>query len=64
MFITYINYKNRFFFLPPLDSHKECVIDLDLVKLGHGGSVLGSSQFLLLPQVPHKILLASKVTQK
>ena len=44
-----------------------CIIDLDqlyLVKLGNGGSVLGLSQFLLLPQMPQKTLLDSKVAQK
>ena len=36
----------------------ECFMDLDklnLVKLGYGGSVLGSSQFLLLPQLPQEM---------
>ena len=40
--------------------------DLDklaLVKLGYDGSVLGSSQFLLLPQLPQKMTLTLKVTQ-
>ena len=35
--------------------HTECVRDLDklnLVKFGYGGLGLGSSQFLLLPQLP------------
>ena len=39
---------------------------LNLVKLGYGGLVIGSSQFSLLPQLPRKIQLAqkwSKVTQ-
>ena len=43
------------------------VKDLDklkLVKIAYGGLFLGSSQFLLLPQLPLKIKLASKVTQK
>jgi len=36
---------------------------LNLVKLGYGGSVLGSSQFLRLPQLPQKITLVSKVVK-
>ena len=33
---------------------------LNLVKLGNGGLVSGSSQFLLLPQLPQKMILPSK----
>jgi hypothetical protein len=36
----------------------ECFIDL-----GKGGSILSSSQFLLLPLLPKKIKLASKVVK-
>ena len=42
----------------------ELVMDLDrpnLVKLCYGGLVLGLSQFSLLPQLPQKMMLASKV---
>ena len=35
---------------------------LNLVKFAYGGLVLGSSQFLLLHQLPIKIMLASKET--
>ena len=41
----------------------ECVTDLDklnLLKLGYGGLVLGLRQFLRLPQLAPKTLLASK----
>jgi len=34
---------------------------LNLVKIRNGGKVLGSSQFSLLPQLPQKMTLASKV---
>ena len=37
---------------------------LNLVKLDNGGLVLGSSQFLLLSQLPQKMTLTSKVSQK
>ena len=40
-----------------------CATDLDklnLVKLGYGSLVLGSSQLLILPQIPLKIVLTSK----
>ena len=40
--------------------------DLDkpnLFELAYGGLVLGSSQFLLLPQLPHKMMLVSKVVK-
>ena len=43
-----------------------CIRDLDklkLVKLGYGGLVLGSSQFLILPHLPQKIMPASKVVK-
>ena len=36
---------------------------LNLVKLGYDGSVLGLSQFLLLPQLPQKMILALKVVK-
>ena len=36
---------------------------LNLLKLANGGLVLGSSQFLLLPQLPLKMILASKVVK-
>ena len=42
------------------------ITDLDkliLVKIGNGGLVLSSSQFLLLPQLPQKIMLASIVVK-
>ena len=46
----------------------ECVRDLDKINIIHnGGLVLGSCQFLLLPQLPQKICLlqnCSKVGQK
>ncbi len=32
-------------------------------KSAHGGSILSSSQFLILPQLPQKIKLASKVVK-
>jgi hypothetical protein len=32
-------------------------------KSGNGGSILSSSQFLILPQLPQKIKLASKVVK-
>ena len=32
-------------------------------KFAYGGPVLGSSQFLLLPQLPQKMMLASKVVK-
>ncbi len=32
-------------------------------KFGRGGSILSSSQFLILPQLPQKIKLASKVVK-
>ena len=47
-------------------STKESVRDLDklnFVKLGFGGMVLGSSQFLLLPQLPQLMMLDSKVVE-
>ena len=46
------------------DKRTECVMDLEklnLVKLGYGGLGLGSSQFLLLPQMPQKMMLASNL---
>ena len=36
---------------------------LNLVKLAYGGKVLGSSQFLLLPQLPQKATLRSKLVK-
>ncbi len=41
----------------------ECVKALDKLQLVYGGSVLGSGEFSILPQLPHKILLASKVVK-
>ncbi len=35
----------------------------DLAKSANGGSILSSSQFLILPQLPRKIKLASKVVK-
>ena len=32
-------------------------------KFAYGGLVLGSSQFSVLPQLPHKMMLASKVVK-
>jgi len=32
-------------------------------KIAHGGLALGSSQFLLLPQLPQKMTIASKVVK-
>ena len=32
-------------------------------KIHNDGSILGSSQFLLLPKLPHKMTLASKVVK-
>jgi hypothetical protein len=32
-------------------------------KFAHGGSILSSSQFLILPQLPQKIKLSSKVVK-
>ena len=43
------------------------VTELDkfnLVKIGYGGLVLGISQFMILPQLPQKMMLTTKVTQK
>ena len=37
---------------------------LNLVTFGYGGLVLGSCQFLLLPQLPQKMILNSKVVKK
>jgi hypothetical protein len=37
---------------------------MDLDKHGYDGLVSDPSQFLILPQLPQKILLASKVTRK
>ena len=36
---------------------------LNLVKIHNGGKVLGSSQFLPLPQLHQKTMLASKVVK-
>ena len=36
---------------------------LNLVKIYNGSKVLGSSQFLILPQLPQKTTLASKVVE-
>ena len=44
----------------------KCVRDLDklnLIKLFCGGSVLGSSKFMLLPQLPKKLTLVSQVNK-
>ena len=49
-----------------IENHTECVMDLDklnLVYLGYGGSVLGLSQFLILPQLPQKMTLTIKVVK-
>ena len=37
--------------------------NLNLEKLAYGDLVLGSNQFLLLPQQPQKMILASKVVR-
>ena len=34
-----------------------------LTKFAHGGLVLGLSQFLILPEMPQKMTLASKVVK-
>ena len=36
---------------------------LNLVKLGYGGLALGLSQYSILPQLPQKMTLASKVVK-
>ena len=44
----------------------ECFRDLDKlnsVKFGYGGLDLGSSQYLLLSQLPQKMILPSKVVK-
>ena len=49
--------------LIPISSYTVRFKDLDklnLVKICNGGKVLGSSQFLILPQLPQKTMLASK----
>ena len=56
-------YQGGVYFIPDT----ECVINFDilnLVKLGDGGLVLDLSQLLLVPPVPQKMTIASKVTQK
>ena len=48
------------------ESVDECVTDLDklnLVKFGFGGFILGFSLFSLLPKLPQKTLIASKVVK-
>ena len=37
--------------------------DLGKLKLQNGGLVLGSCQFLILPQLPYKMMLNSKVVK-
>ena len=37
---------------------------LILVKFAYGGLVLGSSKLLLLPRLPQKMMLASKVVKR
>jgi len=37
--------------------------ELNLVRLAYSGKVLGSSQFLLLPQQPEKVKIPSKVVK-
>jgi len=47
-------------------SATECFTDLDkpnMVKISQGGMVLGLNQFLPLPQLPQKMILASKVVE-
>ena len=39
------------------------IADLENVKIDYGGLVLGSSQFLLLPQLLQKMMLASKMVK-
>ena len=44
--------------------YTECVLDvnkLNLVKLSFGGSILSVRHFLLLPQLPQKMTLNSKI---
>ena len=41
----------------------ECVMDLYKLNLVKLGSVLGSNQFLLLPQLPQKMTVTSKVVK-
>ena len=36
---------------------------LNLIKLGYSCLVLGSSQFLIMPQLPQKMMHASKVVK-
>ena len=36
---------------------------LNLIKLGYSCLVLGSSQFLIMPQLPQKMMLATKVVK-
>jgi len=50
-------------FLIPILLHTKCFTNfgkLNLVEFTLGGLVLGSSQFLLLPQMSQKMTLASK----
>ena len=53
----------RVFETPVLQSLSGIWTSLNLVKLGYGGLVLGSSQFLLLPKLPQKMMIASKVVK-
>jgi hypothetical protein len=41
----------------------QCVSGFSKAKSANGGSILSSSQFLILPQLPQKIKLASKVVK-
>jgi hypothetical protein len=40
-----------------------CFHGFSKAKFDNGGSILSSSQFLILPQLPQKIKLASKVVK-
>jgi hypothetical protein len=41
----------------------QCVSGFSKAKSANGGSILSSSQFLILPQLPQKIKIASKVVK-
>ncbi len=40
-----------------------CFTDLGMIKFANGGLILISRQFLILPQLPQKIKLVSKVVK-
>ncbi len=45
------------------DIDTECFTYLGKLNFPNGGSVLGSSQFSILPQLPQNIMLNSKVVK-